>query len=61
MDMKEARTVACAAAESCNTVQKLGRAVRCNYSVSDIVALQIIYPDEQQKHRDKVINILYNV
>lgn len=38
MDMKEDRTGARAAAESCGTVQKLGQAVRYNYSVSDSVA-----------------------
>lgn len=59
--MKEDRTVASAAAESCGTVQELGQAVRCDYSVSDAVAVQIIYPEEQQKYQDRVINILYNV
>lgn len=44
--MKEDWTVCRAAGESCGTVQKLGQAVRCNYSVSDAVALQIIYPEE---------------
>ena len=59
--MTEDRSVARAAAESCGTVQNLWQAVGCNYSVSETVTLQIIYPKEQLKNQDTEINILYNV